>query len=155
MEAPSAHIAELSDELLPGSCAKLEDSPSAPKIARLRSTAPSLHAVGALGGVGLLHELDAGADGTMTGFAVPELLVEIVSANQAGERGRARRIFESELPLLAFEAQPVLELGLRKEILRRRGAIQTAIRSPAPVIDPPTLEALDELPEAVEVPEHA
>src|SRR5207237_3681655 len=120
-------IAGLAGELPPGSVVKLEDPPTAAKTAALRSAAPALPIYGGLGGAALLHELDAGAAGTMTGFALPQLLVEIVEAHGAGERGRARRIYEAALPLLVFEAQPVVGLGLRKDILRRRGAIATAV----------------------------
>ncbi len=82
----------------------------------------------------------------MTGFALPALLVEIVEAHAGGEAERARRRFEAALPLLVFEAQPVVGLGVRKEILRRRGAISDAtVRQAAPSLDARTLEALDAL----------
>jgi 4-hydroxy-tetrahydrodipicolinate synthase len=139
-------LARLAGELPPGSAVKLEDPPTAPKTAALRASAPGVPVYGGLGGAALLPELDAGAVGTMTGFALPHVLVEIVQAHASGDRGRARRVFEHALPLLVFEAQPVVGLGLRKEILRRRGAIADAtVRRPAPPLDEQTLAALDEL----------
>jgi len=92
------------------------------------------------------------SSGTVTGFALPHVLVEIVAAHQAGEPERARRLYESALPLLLFEAQPVVGLALRKEILRRRGAIATAaVRQPAPTLDEHSLAALGDLLGAIDV----
>jgi 4-hydroxy-tetrahydrodipicolinate synthase len=143
---PVEALAALLEELPEGSAVKLEDPPTAPKIRLLLELVPAAAVFGGLGGVALLHELDAGAAGTMTGFALPDVLVAIVEAHRGGEREEARRRHQAALPLLAFEAQPVLGLAVRKEILRRRGAIAHAtLRSPAPQLDDVTLAALDEL----------
>src|SRR5439155_1965195 len=143
---PVEFLAGLAGSLPRGSAVKLEEPPTAPKTAALRRAAPGLPIYGGLGGASLLHELDAGAVGTMTGFAFPHLLVEIVEAHAGGDGDRARRVFESALPLLVFEAQPVVGLGLRKEILRRRGAIAHAtVRQPAAAVDERSLAALGEL----------
>jgi 4-hydroxy-tetrahydrodipicolinate synthase len=148
---PVEFLAGLTGSVPRGSVVKLEEPPTAPKTAALRRAVPELPVYGGLGGASILHELDAGAVGTMTGFAFPHLLVEIVEAHAGGDRERARRVFESALPLLVFEAQPVVGLGLRKEILRRRGAIASAtVRQPAPPLDEQTLAALDELLELAE-----
>jgi 4-hydroxy-tetrahydrodipicolinate synthase len=125
---------------------KLEDPPTPPKIAALREAAPTIGILGGLGGVAVLQELEAGSDGTMTGFAFPESLVEIVTAHRAGDAGRARAAWERALPLLVFEAQPGAGVALRKEILRRRGAIEHAtVRSPAAAPPAQTLAELDAL----------
>lgn len=146
VQLPVDFLVGLADVLPPGSAIKLEDPPTPAKIERVRGAAPSLLIFGGLGGAALLQELDAGSDGTMTGFALPAILVEIVEAHAAGEAERARHLFEAALPLLVFEAQPVVGLGLRKEILRRRGAISDAtVRQVAPPLDSRTLAALDSL----------
>lgn len=146
---PVETLAALLEVLPEGSAVKLEEPPTAPKIRRLLELAPGAAVFGGLGGVALLHELDAGAAGAMTGFAIPEVLVSIVEAHRAGERDIARRRHEEALPLLLFEAQPGLGLAVRKEILRRRGAIAHAtLRSPAPALDALTSAALDELIES-------
>lgn len=146
VKMPVGFLADLAEELPPDSVVKLEDPPTPAKTAALLETDARLRVLGGLGGVNLLPELEAGAAGTMTGFAVPELLVRTVRAQRSGEARRAREIFEKALPLLVFEAQPVVGLGVRKEILRRRGAITSAtVRSPAPSLDPQTLAALDGL----------
>ena len=150
---PAEFLAELTEVLPPGSAIKLEDPPTTTKTARVRSLAPGLPVFGGLGGVALLQELQAGAVGTMTGFACPELLVEIVQSHNAGDRAHARGVFARSLPLLVFEAQPGVGLGVRKEILRRRGAIVGAnLRAPATELDHQTLESLDELLEAFSAP---
>lgn len=148
---PVGFLAELAEDLPAGSAVKLEDPPTPGKISDLLVAAPDLRVFGGLGGVSLPQELEAGASGTMTGFAFPELLVRIVEAHRAGDAEGARRTFERALPLLVFEAQPVVGLAVRKEILRRRGAISCAtLRSPAPVLDGRTLKRLGDLLGAAE-----
>ena len=103
-------------------------------------------ATGGLGGVSLLHELDAGSAGAMTGFAMIEMLDQIVSTYQRGDRTAAATAYERALPLMVFEAQPGAGVALRKEILKRRGAIAHAtVRQPAPVPDAFALSLLDDL----------
>jgi 4-hydroxy-tetrahydrodipicolinate synthase len=76
------------------------------------------------GGIFLPHELERGADGANTGYAYPEMLVQLVKLIKAGERGEAHDLFDRHLPLLRYEQQPgMLGLAVRKYILKRRGAI--------------------------------
>ncbi len=105
---------------------KLEDPPTPPKIGRLLDADPSLSVFGGLGGASALWELDRGACGTMTGFAYPEILRAVRVAHERGERAAAGRLFDRYLPLIAYEAQPIVGLAIRKELLRRRGAIDAA-----------------------------
>lgn len=147
---PVDFLLQLFEDLPAGSLVKLEDPPSPVKTAQLRTATPGVAIFGGLGGVALLGELDAGSNGTMTGFALPRFLVDIVEANRAGDPAAARRAYEAALPLLVFEAQAVVGLGVRKEILRRMGAIAHAtLRSPAPVLDELTLGMLDTLLQGV------
>jgi 4-hydroxy-tetrahydrodipicolinate synthase len=149
---PTEFIAGLTEVLPPRSVVKLEASPSAPKIAKLLATTGAFTVLGGLGGVSLMEELEAGSSGTMTGFAMPEVLVRVVSAYRSGEVETARRIFEEFLPLIVFEAQPGVGVALRKEILRRRGAINHAtVRQPAPLLDPISHRSLHRLLGPVEV----
>lgn len=144
VKMPAEFIARLASDLPPESVVKLEDPPTAPKILRLRQAAGMFRILGGLGGVNLMAELEAGSDGTMTGFAYAHLLVDIVTPYLAKDRTKARERFNAALPLIAFEAQPGAGVGLRKEILRRRGAIRHAIvREPAPELSPVLLEELD------------
>jgi 4-hydroxy-tetrahydrodipicolinate synthase len=125
---------------------KLEDPPTPPKIGRLLAADPELAVFGGLGGAAALWELERGACGTMTGFAYPEILRAIRLAVEVGDSERAGRLFDRYLPLLAYEAQPIVGLGIRKEVLRRRGAIASAVtRGPGGPIDPAGLAALDRI----------
>jgi 4-hydroxy-tetrahydrodipicolinate synthase len=125
---------------------KLEDPPTPFKTSRILEQTPGLDVriYGGLGGVFLLEELMAGAAGAMTGFAFPSILVQIVTLFQAGRVDAAADLFYRKVPLMRFEFQEGIGMAIRKEVLRRRGAIATpAIRAPGGVLDAATLAALD------------
>ena len=117
---------------------KLEDAPTPLRISQTLALLPEhVSIVGGLGGMYLLDELRRGSSGTMTGFAYPEALIDIVRAWDDDDAERAEQIFYSFLPLLMFEGQPKLGVAIRKEILRRRGLIASNhVRRPGPVLDP-------------------
>jgi 4-hydroxy-tetrahydrodipicolinate synthase len=101
---------------------------------------------GGLGGVFLLEELISGATGAMTGFAFPEILVRIMRYWNAGERDAAADLFYRAVPLMRFEFQEGIGMAIRKEVLRRRGVLQSAAtRAPGGGLDAPTTEALDRM----------
>lgn len=153
VKLPVDFLGGLADLLPPNGVVKLEDPPTAPKIAALLAKTDAVQVLGGLGGVSLIQELEAGSIGTMTGFALPDVLVRIVDAYQGGNTATAIRLFEEALPLIVFEAQPGAGVALRKEILHRRGAIAHAtVRQPAPVADPLSLATLDRLLSAFEAP---
>jgi len=132
---------------------KLEEEPSPPKIRRLLGAAPDAVVLGGLGAIMLLEELRAGASGTMTGFGYPEVLVDIVRRWVAGDVNGARTAFHQALPLIRFENQPGLNVAIRKEVYRRRGAISSArVRAPGGQLDPGTLADLDDLLAHVQLP---
>jgi len=125
---------------------KLEEEPSPPKIRRLLAADPALAILGGLGGMMLIEELAAGSVGTMTGFGFPEMLVDVVRRWFAGDRDAARDAFDRAVPLIRFENQAMLNLAIRKEIYRRRGAIASGrVRAPGAVLDAGTLADLDDL----------
>jgi len=125
---------------------KLEDPPTPFKTSRIREAAPGMDIgiFGGLGGVFLLEELMAGATGAMTGFAFPEILVKIVKLFHAGDVEGAATAFYPYVPLMRFEFQEGIGMAIRKEVLKRRGAIACAdIRPPGAKLDKTTLAALD------------
>jgi 4-hydroxy-tetrahydrodipicolinate synthase len=124
---------------------KLEDPPTPPKIARLLSSDPGLRVFGGLGGVSALAELRAGACGTMTGFALPEILGAVREAVEEGDLTSAGSLFERYLPLIRFEAQPSVGLAIRKEVLRRRGVLRTPVTRRGGAPDAATLQRLGEV----------
>jgi 4-hydroxy-tetrahydrodipicolinate synthase len=129
---------------------KLEDPPTPPKISALLAAQPGLTVFGGLGGVSALQELGRGAAGTMTGFAFPEVLRAVRRAFEGGAADRAAAIFDRYLPLLAFEGQVRVGLGIRKEVLRRRGVLACPrTRSGPGGLDPVTAAELDGVLERV------
>ena len=135
---------------------KHEECPGLSKISQVRQTADEqgLRRVSILcgnGGLYLPQELDRGADGAMTGFAYPEMLVEVVALHRAGERDRAEDLFDAYLPLTRHEQQPGFGLALRKEVLHRRGIIASAkVRAPGPRLTATGKEELTRLISRVE-----
>ena len=122
---PVSFIQRLTDEIDEVRAIKMEDTPTPTKIEQLRAlVGDRLRILGAFGGVHCLQELKAGSDGLMTGYACPEHLIAIMHQFQAGEVAAAELEYTRWLPFLTYEKQ--FGLGLRKEILRQRGAIATS-----------------------------
>ena len=125
---------------------KLEDPPTPFKTSRIleETRGTDVRIFGGLGGVFLLEELMAGATGAMTGFAFPEILVDIVTRYRAGDARGAADVFYRAVPLMRFEFQEGIGMAIRKEILHRRGALASpATRGPAAPLDASTRAALD------------
>ena len=141
-----ALLARIAREIPRARTIKLEDPPTPFKTTRILEAANDIpvRIFGGLGGVFLLEELLAGATGAMTGFAYPEILVEIVSAFRSGNVDHAADVFYRTVPLMRFEFQEGIGMAIRKEVLRRRGAISTgALRAPGAKLDAVTIAALD------------
>ncbi|MFN7321094.1 MAG: dihydrodipicolinate synthase family protein, partial [Methylobacterium sp.] len=107
---------------------KAEDWPGLEKISTLRKA----QAEGALrpiailvanGGLFLDFEMERGADGSNTGYAFPEMLIDVVRLSKAGRRDAAHDLFDAHLPLLRYEQQPGVGLAVRKYVLMRRGLL--------------------------------
>ncbi|MHB8577616.1 MAG: dihydrodipicolinate synthase family protein [Dehalococcoidia bacterium] len=144
---PAAFLARLCDELEGCAAIKLEEAPTPAKVsavlANLRHAAPIF---GGLGGAQFYYELLRGAVGTMTGFAFTEILVHIHRRFAAGDPAAACATFERYLPLISYEAQIGVGLALRKELLKRRGAIASAaMRHPAMSLDAAAQQELTDL----------
>jgi 4-hydroxy-tetrahydrodipicolinate synthase len=132
---------------------KLEDPPTPAKTSRILEQAAGIDVriFGGLGGVFLLEELLAGAAGAMTGFAFPEILVRVVERFRAGQIDEAADLFYRTVALMRFEFQEGIGMAIRKEVLRRRGAIAHAgIRPPGGTLDRATKDALDRVMKWVE-----
>jgi 4-hydroxy-tetrahydrodipicolinate synthase len=106
---------------------KHEDWPGLDKISALRSASDAggrrISILCGNGGQFLPEEMRRGADGAMTGFAYPEMLVDVVRETVAHNPDRAQDIFDCYLPLVRHETQPGLGLSVRKYILSKRGVI--------------------------------
>ena len=98
------------------------------------------------GGLYVPQELHRGADGIMTGFAFPDVLVEVFEIFRRGQHDAAEDLYDAYLPVLRHEQQPGFGLPVRKEILRRRGAIRSAaVRAPGGRLDADDLAELDRM----------
>jgi 4-hydroxy-tetrahydrodipicolinate synthase len=120
---------------------KHEDCPGHRKLTQVRNApeAEGVRRVSILTGNGGLYvpqELRRGADGIMTGFAFPGMLVEAFDLFRDGKVDKAEDLFDLYLPLIRHEQQFGFGLALRKETLRRRGALSCpAARAPGPAMD--------------------
>lgn len=116
---------------------KHEDWPGLEKISTLRGFEAdgSLRHVSILcgnGGLFLDFECERGADGAMTGYAFPDMLVDVVKLQKAGKRDAAHDLFDAHLPLIRYEQQPGAGLAVRKYLLKKRGVIASdAQRKPS------------------------
>ncbi len=107
---------------------KHEDWPGLEKISALRAfqregTMRELAILTGNGGLFLDFEMERGADGANTGYAFPEMLVEVVRLSREGKRDEAHDLFDAHLPLLRYEQQPGVGLAVRKYVLMRRGLL--------------------------------
>lgn len=116
---------------------KHEDWPGLEKISKLRAfqaegAMPEISILTGNGGLFLDFEMERGADGAMTGYAFPEMLVEVVRLQNEGRRDEAHDLFDAHLPLMRYEQQLGIGLAVRKYTLMRRGLIASdAQRAPA------------------------
>ena len=67
--------------------------------------------------------MERGADGANTGYAFPEMLIDVVRLSREGERDAAHDLFDAHLPLLRYEQQPGVGLAVRKYVMMRRGLL--------------------------------
>ena len=118
---------------------KHEDCPGLAKLSAIRAASERGDArrvsilTGNGGGLFLPEELARGADGAMTGFAYPEMMVDVCRAYATGDIERAHDLFDAYLPLARYEQQAGIGLAVRKHILAERVVIASAaIRKPGP-----------------------
>lgn len=117
---------------------KHEDWPGLSKISALRASSEKgetrrISILCGNGGLFLPEEMGRGADGAMTGFCYPEMMVGVVENYAKGDIERAHDIFDAYLPLARYEQQQGLGLASRKYVLAKRGVISSAaLRKPGP-----------------------
>jgi 4-hydroxy-tetrahydrodipicolinate synthase len=130
---------------------KHEDWPGLEKISALRSfqREGSLRPLSILvgnGGLFLDFEMERGADGAMTGYAFPDMLVDVVKLAQQGHRDAAHDLFDAHLPLMRYEQQQGIGLAVRKYVLQKRGAIaHDTQRAPAVLLSATAKAEIDYL----------
>lgn len=126
---------------------KHEDMPGLAKLTALRrNLARRIAILCGNNGLFLPFELRRGADGTMLGFSFPEMLVELCRLYAAERFDDGANLYDRYLPLLLYESQGFWGIAVRKEVLRRRGALRCArLRPPGPVLGEADLMELDAL----------
>ena len=135
---------------------KHEDWPGLEKITTLRGWERdgSLRHISILcgnGGLFLDFETSRGADGAMTGYCFPEMLVGVVEHQAGGRRDEAHDLFDAHLPLVRYEQQPGVGLAVRKYVMMRRGVLASdAQRRPAAPLTAATRTEVDFLLDRLE-----
>lgn len=131
---------------------KHEDSPGLGKLSAIRAASErgDLKRIAILtgngGGLFLPEELTRGADGAMTGFAYPEMMVGVCNAHAEGDIELAHDIFDAYLPLARYEQQPGIGLAVRKYIMAARGAIASpTLRDPGPKLSAADIADIERL----------
>ncbi|MEY3875366.1 MAG: hypothetical protein RIR50_537 [Pseudomonadota bacterium] len=98
------------------------------------------------GGLFLTEEMIRGADGAMTGFAYPEMMVSVCELFAKGDIEKACDVYDAYLPLAKYEQQANIGLAVRKHILAERGVIASAaVRKPGPKLSPADIKDIERL----------
>jgi 4-hydroxy-tetrahydrodipicolinate synthase len=130
---------------------KHEDWPGLDKISTLREFERdgSMRHISILcgnGGMFLDFEVERGADGAMTGYCFPDMLVDLIRRAAAGQREAAHDLFDAHLPLIRYEQQPGIGLAVRKYVLMKRGILASDTqRRPAVILSKTAREEIDYL----------
>jgi 4-hydroxy-tetrahydrodipicolinate synthase len=115
---------------------KHEDWPGLEKITALRVAEESgeMRPLSILCGNGRLFvdfEMSRGADGAMTGYCFPEMLVDVVRLQRERLVDDAHDLFDAHLPLVRYEQQTGAGLAVRKHVMVRRSLLASdAQRAP-------------------------
>jgi 4-hydroxy-tetrahydrodipicolinate synthase len=131
---------------------KHEDSPGLNKLSGIIAsiTKKEIERVSILtgngGGLFLTEEMIRGADGAMTGFAYPEMMVRVCELFAKGDVEKACDVYDAYLPLAKYEQQANIGLAVRKHILAERGVIASAaVRKPGPKLSPADIKDIERL----------
>jgi 4-hydroxy-tetrahydrodipicolinate synthase len=130
---------------------KHEDWPGLEKISALRTFQQTgkMRPISILtgnGGLFLDFEMERGADGAMTGYAFPDMLVETVRLAQGGKIDAVHDLFDAHLPLIRYEQQQGVGLAVRKYVLMRRGILSSdAQRKPWSRLTPKAMQEIEYL----------
>jgi len=137
---------------LPGvDAVKVETQPTAPKIGAVvdatGAAAPDREGWAVFGGQNalfVLEEYARGAVGTMPACEFSDALAVSLRDHQAGRVEQAHLAFNRLLPLIRFGLQPGIAHAVHKDVLVRRGVIDSdTVRDPVQPLDPGSRAALD------------
>lgn len=141
---PTDLLVRLIEEIETVAGLKCEAVPTASKVRAIKARNQRVPVMTGLGALYARFDLAAGSDGFNTGFAFPEVLLQMTRLAAAGRWAEVNTLYARFLPLIVLEQQP--GPAVRKEIWRRRGILSSAqVREPAAQLDPFAASALDEL----------
>lgn len=132
---------------------KVEPPGAAVKMSRIVDAmsdgAPRI--LGGAQGVGYVHEVGRGAQGTMPGPATPELFRALHVLANEGRRVEAHRLIARAMPLITLGARNIETfIHVQKLLLARRGiAMSTSLREPTRALDDKLDAEVDEVLEAI------
>lgn len=140
-------IAQMANTIPAIQYVKLEEAPTPIKITKILEKTDRLEIFGGLGGGSFYEEMTRGATGIMTGFAFPEILVNVYDLYISGKKEEARVYFYKHLPLIRFEFQlGIGGVAIRKETFKLRKAIKSShVRAPSAPLDHKTMDEFKEL----------
>ena len=130
---------------------KHEDWPGLEKISALRrfekeGTLRRVPILTGNGGLFLDFEMERGVDGAMTGYAFPEMLIDVVRLSREGRREEAHDLFDAHLPLVRYEQQQGVGLATRKYVMMKRGILSSdAQRKPGAGLSATAMAEVDYL----------
>ncbi|MCL6442859.1 MAG: dihydrodipicolinate synthase family protein [Alicyclobacillus sp.] len=105
---------------------KVETQPPGHYISRLREIDPNIVTMVGYAGLNMLDALERGASGIQPGCSFAEVYQTIWNAHQT-DRTSAHELYRQLLPYVALWMQsPEYIIAVEKEILRRRGIIQSS-----------------------------
>ena len=120
---------------------KLEEEPVGPKTSKVRELAgESIGIFGGLGAIYMAEEMERGANGIMSGFTFPEVLIRIFNLYECGDKDAAAAEFDKYASIFRYEFQPQLGLAFRKHYYKKLGIFTSDfVRPPAPNVDEYTI----------------
>ena len=122
-------IGRMADKIEQVKYLKLEDYPSPAKTGKVKAlSGDKLTILGGLGGIFFFEELEHGAEGTMTGFAYPEILVDIYESPCS--RGCRKNRLTNFLPISSPYTIRISTRGSRWPFARRFFADAASSRLP-------------------------
>lgn len=126
---------------------KIEAHPTAPKVGEVvAATEGGWVVFGGQNALFVLEEHAGGALGTMPACEFTDLLAPVLADWKHRRRRQAHHAFTRLLPLVRFGLQPQIAWAVHKEVLVRRGIIDTAtVRAPAAPLDAASRAALDDI----------
>jgi len=130
---------------------KLEDYPTGKNLSKIKEmTNGKMKILCGIGGLYYLEELQRGAEGVMTGFAYPEVLVKIYEKFITGDIEGAEKTFDHYMPLIRYDMQFKIGMAIRKYVYYKRGIIASdTVRHPAALLDDYTRKELERVVERV------